>query len=278
MNLLFTGRGTSGSWVIRGEQLGGAMGATVLPNALDVAAFDLAVVVKRAPQDLLQRLHRAGVPIVWDIVDAWPQPHGNAWGRAEGINWLAGMISTIRPRALVAATQAMAADCKVFGLPVLALPHHARPGLQRTPIRPLGVVGYEGSPAHLGSWRPWLEDECQRRGLRFVVNPASINDLDIVVALRELTGHAARHWKSNVKLANAQASGTPIICARESGYLETAIGGELFVGSANDVLAALEFLTPREHRAQAADRLVAAPVALERIAATYAGWLRSVAS
>lgn len=277
MNLLVTGRGTSGSWRIRGEQLGYAMGATVLPGALDVAAYDLAVVVKRAPLDLLQRLHRAGVPIVWDIVDAWPQPHGNAWGRSECMNWLAGMVSTIRPRALVAATQAMARDCEAFGLPVLALPHHARPGLRRTPIRPLQVVGYEGSPAHLGTWRPWLVDECERRGLRFVLNPESLNDLDVVVAVRELTGYAPTHWKSNVKLANAQASGTPIICARESGYLETATGAEIFVEDGAGVLTALEDLKAPETRAQLAERLAAAPVALDTIAATYVRWLRSVA-
>ena len=119
MNLLVTGSGKSGSWQIRGVELGRAMGATVLANAIDIGPFDVAVVVKRPPVDLVRRIHDAAVPLVWDIVDAWPQPHGNAWGRAEGINWLAGMISTIRPRALVAATQAMAADCKVFGLPVL---------------------------------------------------------------------------------------------------------------------------------------------------------------
>jgi hypothetical protein len=74
MNVLVTGSGRSGSWIIRGEQLGRAMGATVLANAIDIGPFDVAVVVKRPPVDLVRRIHTAAVPLVWDIVDRGQAP------------------------------------------------------------------------------------------------------------------------------------------------------------------------------------------------------------
>ena len=88
MKLLFTGRGTSGSWQIRGLQLAKAMGATALPQARDIGPYDMAVIVKRAEPDLVARIHAAGVPLIWDVVDAYPQPIGNTWDRPKCIAWL----------------------------------------------------------------------------------------------------------------------------------------------------------------------------------------------
>ena len=56
MNLLVTGSGKSGSWQIRGVELGRAIGATVLANAIDIGPFDVALVVKRSPVVLGCRL------------------------------------------------------------------------------------------------------------------------------------------------------------------------------------------------------------------------------
>lgn len=274
MNLLVTGRGTSGSWQIRGEQLGRAIGATVLPKAIDVAAFDLAVLVKRAEPDLVQRLHRAGVPIVWDVVDAWPQPSGNSVGKAECMAWLSHQVQTIRPAAIVAATVAMANDCAAFGVPVLALPHHARPGLKRAEIRPLQVVGYEGGEAYLDGWRRSIDRACDRRGLKFVVNPPDLGAVDIVLALRDATGYAPRNWKSNVKLANAQALGLPVICTREAGYLETASGAERWADTPEELEAAISDLAPIKTRQQVSEVMFKAAPSLERVATIYAKWLR----
>lgn len=273
MRLLFTGRGTSGSWQIRGSQLAAALGADAVPNALDVRAYDLAVVVKRAPADLLQRIRAAGVPLIWDVVDAWPQPVGNTWDRAACMSWLRQRVADLRPAGIVAATQAMARDCAEFGVPVLALPHHARPGLERAPIRPLAVVGYEGGPQHLGDWRPWFESQCSARGLRFAVNPERLTDLDIVVAARQHTGYAATHWKSNVKLANAQAAGLPMICFPESGYVETASGAECWFETQGQAVAWLEFLRPEAARRELGDRMAARAPRIEAIATTYREWL-----
>lgn len=274
MKILVTGSGSSGSWRIRGEQLGAAIGADVLPRATAVRGYDLAIVVKRPPLDLIQRLHEARVPIFYDVVDAWPQPQGNDWNEAQCQSWLAERMRLIRPAAIVAATQAMARDCAGFGVPVHWLPHHARPGLGINPIRDrVTKVGYEGGAQYLGDWRPFLERECAARGWVFHMEPNAITDLDIVVALRDQRGYAPRAWKSNVKLANAQGSGTPIICNLEAGYLETASGGEVFADTRAQVLAALDALVPQAERAARSRQLLAGARRIEAVAVEYLGWL-----
>lgn len=276
MNILVSGSGASGSWVIRGEQLGRAIGATVIPKARDVAAFDLAVLVKRPSEELVARVHKAGIPLVWDVVDSWPQPQGNDWCEAEALGWLKAKFNEIRPTAIVAATRAMADDCAEFGVPVLCLPHHARPGLKRVPIRPMKVVGYEGGEPHLGTWAKWLHGECKRRGWRFVINPTSITECDVLVALREKTGYAPTNWKSNVKLANAQAAGIPIICAPEAGYIETASGAEWFCETRDQVRSALDALEPMTTRAAISSHMVTAEPRLSEVAKTYRAWLNTL--
>lgn len=278
MKVLVTGSGSgAGSWPVRGAQLGSAIGATVKAKAMSAEGFDLAVLVKRNLPGTVAAIKRAGIPLVYDIVDAWPQSEGNDWNREFCMAWLRAHLKTIQPDAIVAATQAMAIDCAEFGLPVLALRHHARPGQARNPIREhVRVVGYEGSTKHLGSWRQWLEKECSRRGLEFHVNPLRLADLDIVVALRERTGYAPVHWKSNVKLANAQASGTPIVCSREAGYSETSCGSEVWADTPKEVRAAFDELEPAHERRGRADALHAATPTLEAVAATYKEWLHTL--
>lgn len=278
--VLITGSGKSGSWQIRGVQLGAAIGATVLPDAdaKTIAAHDVVVLVKRPPTGLIQRLHASGVPMVYDIVDAWPQPAGNSWGYEACIRWMRAQLDIVRPQALVAATRAMAADLTYTRLPVLALPHHARPGLALNPLRhDVSVVGYEGGVAHLGAWQDVVREECQTRGWRFVLNPPSLTDLDIVVALRDRQGYAATHWKSGVKLSNAQASGTPFVGAREAGYLEQAIGNcEKWATSPRSLALAFDELTPLEERERVARWMRTAAPSLPAVAATYLEWLQGL--
>lgn len=257
----FTGRGTSGSWQIRGVQLGQAVGAEVIPKA---EAKGLTVMVKRGG---LRR-------VVWDVVDAYGTA-GNSWSREQCFSWLDSMVRKIGPIGIVAATQRMAEDCRKYGVPVLWLPHHARPGLERNPIRPLRVIGYEGGEQYITKWRPAIERECQKRGLTFVVNPTSLSDLDIVLALRDQTGYAARNWKSNVKLANAQASGTPIICSREAGYTETASGAEVWADTEEELSAGLDALTSCSARRDASEVMRSVAPMLGPIARTYKEWLLS---
>jgi len=178
----------------------------------------------------------------------------------------------LQPVGIVAATRAMAADCAEFGLPVLALPHHARPGQRRNPLREtVRTVGYEGAAHYLGRWRSVLERECAARGWMFHMEPGQLADLDIVVALREAEGYAARHYKSNVKLANAMGSGTPSIVNRETGYLETACPGQLFADTEAELSAGLDALTGIEARRVQVSGY--RPPTLEAIAEDYLAWL-----
>lgn len=278
MKVLFTGKGTSGSWKIRAEQLGSAIGAHIQPHALDVGGHDLAVIVKRAEPALLQRLAVMEVPIVWDVVDSYPQPHGNLWDRDQCMAWLRDSVRVIRPAAIVAATQAMAQDCAEFGVPVLALPHHGWEAQSRCCIAPqVRRVGYQGGQKYLGRWEPFMRAECTRRGWEWVPNASDVGDLDIVVALREQQGYAPRHWKSNVKLANAQLCGTPFIGHREAGYLETACGLEQWADTKGEVVQALDALAPQAARVQASSAMVAAAPRLKNIAQQYRAWLEGIA-
>lgn len=273
-----TGRGTSGSWQVRGLQLGHAIGATVIPQALDVAAFDMVVLVKRAPPGLVERVRRAGVPLVLDVLDSWPQPTGNTWDRAACMQWLRQKVSAIRPAALVAATQAMASDCAEFGLPVLALPHHSWEGQGTCVIgREVRRVGYQGGAGYLGNWRDFMRSECARRGWEWTESMPTVAALDIVVALREAQGYAARNWKSNVKLANAQGAGTPFIGNREAGYLETdTTEVALWADNMDEMRQAFDALEPFEVRRSISAKLLVATPTIERIAATYRQWLEEV--
>lgn len=279
MKVLVTGSGSSGSWQIRGVQLGEAIGATVQPDADDrsIRAHDLVVLVKRPRAPLLQRIHAARVPLVWDVVDAWPQPIGNGWAREQCVGWLREQVRLIRPTAAVAATGAMAADLRPLIGDTIALPHHARPGLEQNPVRAdVRVVGYEGSERHLGGWAEIVSGEAARRGWRFAVNPVRMADVDIVVALREIEGYAPRMWKSNVKHANAAGSGTPLVACRERGYLEQAAGAERWADNPRELAEAFDALAPQAVRAEASRVLRAAAPRLEDVAARYAVWLQGV--
>lgn len=269
MRILVTGKGgSSGSWKIRGEQLGAAIHATVKPLATyeDIAKADLTLVVKRTPREVVDALKWRRW--VWDLVDFYPQPEASAWSRSEAIRFVRDRIGQLQPTAVIWPTERMREDCD-DGRPGIVLPHHHRPGIQRNPIREaVKVVGYEGRADYLGSWAQRVSAECDRRGWSFVVNPASLADVDIVVAFRngKWDGYVPRHWKSNVKLANAHGSGTPFIGQVESGYEETASGAEYWAADANSLRMAFDWLESQSTREQVSDRFLAAAYPLQRAA------------
>ena len=277
--ILITGKGTSGSWHIRGVQLGDAIGATVIPNASasQMAAHDLVVLVKRPTPALLDCLEAARKPVVWDVVDSQPQPEANQWRREEAIRWLRASIKQIKPCGLVCATEQMLIDAEHPRS--IALPHHARPNQAFNPIREqVQTIGYEGRPDYLADWIPIIQQECARRGWRFVVNPERMADIDIVVALRGgiWRGYVTDNYKSGVKLANAQATGTPFIGLPENGYLTNASGAEYFVSDKHQFARALDWLTPQMNRRAASERMLGRDNSLARIAGVYRDWLESL--
>lgn len=253
--------------------MGEAIGAQVEPQALRSSA-DLVVGVKRVPTAMADAYRGR---LLWDCVDAWPQPYGNEWDEAACKQWLAGEVQRIKPIGLIAATKTMAADMQVFGLPVLWLPHHYRPGIERNPIREeVKVIGYEGGAGYIETWRPAIEDICQRIGAKFVLNPPRLADLDIVLALRGSKGYAPRKWKSAVKLANAHGSGTPVIASPERGYFEMQAFLECWADTPEELAESVRVLMPSERRMQVQEQFLKARFSLEEAAGRLKSWLEGL--
>lgn len=277
MKLLVTGKGTSGSWQIRGEQLGKAMNAKVQRMAPSCDGFDRIILVKRPVPALMDVLRKRTCPLIWDIVDSWPQPIGNEWSKGLAMHWLRETLNQIRPEGIIAPTDAMRRDLQeVTTVPVLWLPHHARPGFHRHKTRDkIQAIGYEGGTNYLEGYMQRILEECGRRDWAFLVNPMDYHAMDIVLAVRGCSGYAPTHWKSNVKLANAQANGMPIICNREFGYLETATQSEVWCESPDQLGKLFDFLEPKAVRSLLSDELRDNIITVDDMAGRLLQWLRS---
>jgi hypothetical protein len=280
VRVLVTGKGgKAGSWAVRGEQLGQAIGAEVMPMAetAEIRASHLVVVVKRTPPDVIQKIRVAGRPWVYDIVDAWPQPAGNAWSQELAVRWLRQHLAELAPTAVVFPTSRMLEDSGWRG-PALVLPHHGWPKYEARAVAPVvRRVGYEGDPRYLGRWHALIEGECAARRWEFVVN-GDLSTCDIGIALRDAPGYPAGAWKSNCKLANLQALGLPAVCSPEAGYREFGSGAEWFVESRADLSRAFGCLAHVGPRARAAERMVASAPRLRDIAEVYRTWLGTLRS
>jgi hypothetical protein len=278
MRILVTGKGgKSGSWKIRGEQLGATIGATVFPLAemSEVRSHDLTVVVKRISQDLHDKLR--GRRWVLDFVDGWPQPIGNEWPRGQAVKWLRDRLRLLHPTGVVFATTRMLEDSGWQG-PALVLPHHAWPKYARGPVEArVTAVGYEGATSYLGQLRTVMERECASRGWQFVVN-GDLSACQIGVALRDVGGYPAGAWKANTKLANLQALGLPALVSPEQGYREFGSAGQVEIDRPDQIGGALDRMTDVAVRTVLGNQAHAATPRLETVAQTYKDWLCQVAS
>lgn len=219
MNLLMVGSG-GGSWTMRGQQLGGVLGARVVgtPSQDDLQWADLVVLVKRAAFDWAPLVHKAGKPIVWDALDFWQQPEQNGSTETAALGLLKAALTYVKPTLVIGATAAMARA--VDGV---YLPHHTWKGLTPAAARStVRFVGYQGTRKYLGQWGRAVMDECHRRGWKFVLNPADLRECDLLVAFRDgpFDGWMCREWKSGVKLVNAMASGRPMITQDSAAWRE----------------------------------------------------------
>jgi len=280
MRVLITGKGGSGSWAIRGVQAGTAIGAQVVPMAsvAQIAVVSVVIGVKRIPDSLLHAIHQTGTPFVWDVVDAFPQPECTGWTREQSIAWLHSEIDRLKPSAIIWPNTRMADDAAWSGLQEVIY-HHHRPGIEINPIREkIQTIAYEGSPRYLEGWAEAISEECNRLGAAFLVNPESLAAADVVIAVRgpRWNGYAQRHWKSNVKLANAHASGTAFIGMRERGYIETQSFSERWVQDPQDLRVALESLEPQSARQHVAARFGRSALTLEHVAQQYRQFLGKV--
>lgn len=281
MRILVTGKGTGGSWQIRGLQLGTAIGACAQAMAYDLNEIDLVIGVKRIPASVLAALQERDrrIPFVWDIVDAWPQkdPNGNNWDYNTAVTWLRSEIQRIAPDAMVFPTQEMTEDSDFKG-PRIVLPHHAWPKYAPSKIRQIvSTVGYEGGLQYLGKWASILKEECERRNWHFSPNSNMLYN-DIVVAVRDMDGHPAKHWKSNCKLANIQALGLPAICTEEDSYLEFGSGAEIFVVDRLTLSNAFDMLTPFKTRQGISVTMQRNAPTLDNVSREYLSWLEQLKS
>src|SRR6185503_17107834 len=181
MNVLIVGvpKSRSGAWVMRGEQLGAAIGArvTTQPTAADWRWASLIVLVKRAAMHWIAQAKATKVPIVWDALDCWRQPGENSLNERQARALLQAKIATLKPALTIAATHAMAEACGG-----VCVPHHSWAGLSPTPARAsIQVVAYQGNPIYLGTWKRHLEQLCTARGWRFVINPPDLREADLIV-------------------------------------------------------------------------------------------------
>lgn len=240
MKILTTGRGRSGSWQCRGVQLGGKVGDVIVNARADqIKKYDLVIAVKRLTPTYIRMLNSTGVPWVWDVVDFYPQPECYDWCQARSIAWAKHAIKKANPHGVIYANKRMKNDISIDGVTVY---HHGRSKVPHNPIREkVKVVGYEGSAKYLGRWEKYLRQACDKRGWQFRTD-VPLDKMDIVIALRDrpYNGYAQHHWKSNVKLANAQLTGTPFIGNPEDGYLETQSGAEVFIEDFKELDRALD--------------------------------------
>lgn len=279
MKVIVTGRGGAGSWSVRGEQLGAAMGATVKPMATtqELKAHDVAIVVKRVPDDLLASLRASGIRWFYDIVDAYPQPACSIWTRTQCLQWLHHHLKTLNPPGgVIWPNKKMRDDSGLERGAVVY--HHHRPGIKRHTVKPkITQIGYEGSAKYVEAWLRPIELECATRGIRFMLNPQHVADLDVIIAMRGgiWDGYAQRNWKSNVKLANAHGSGTPFIGASENGYQETSSGAEYWADTPRELTRALDWLETEEARRSVHAHFLANAYTVEQAAADMLCVLKS---
>lgn len=271
MNVIFTGKGTSGSWQIRGCQIARELEAKAIPMATadQMREADVVIGVKRIPDALLRSIQASGRPFVWDCVDAYPNRESGAWSREKAIDWCAEELHRLQPDVVIWPNQRMREDMGGGGKVVY---HHHRPQIDLNPIRErIQTIGYEGSPIYLEEWGGVIAQECARIGASFLVNPERLADVDVVLALRgkRFQGYPHRHWKSQVKLSNAHGSGTPFIGQAESGYLEATTGAECWIDDASDLSRALDSLASRETRLDVQRMFLSAALPVQTVADQY---------
>lgn len=270
MNILVTGKGSSGSWQIRGVQLGAALGARVVPMATEAECrrADVVIGVKRLPHELLETIKRSRAYFVWDCVDAWPQKIGTCWTREMSIAWAHAELARLRPDYVLWPNERAMLDIDRGGA---VLRHHCMSNEPINPIRrDLKVVGYQGASRY-------LDDElvraitkgCERLGAVFSMNPAHLADVDVCLALRARgwATYPQQHWKPATKLTNAHATGTPWIGNSEVGYKEISTGLEVFVDDPRQLPDALEGLRFETLRQAVQAPFVAATYTVQQAAA-----------
>lgn len=226
--------------------MGGEVGRVVPKASLEECKnSDLIVAVKRINHPFFENIKKSGRPWIWDLVDFYPQPQCGKWSKAEAISWVQRQIKLAKPNGIIYPNKQMMLD---IGFPGVVIYHHSREQIKPITVKQkVQSVGYDGGD-FLGRWEFVVKTQCHRRGWEFKKDWP--DKLDIVLAFRDgmANGYAQKSWKSNVKLANAHASGTPFVGAKECSYVETGTGREIFIETPEHLSNAFDYLEDYETR------------------------------
>lgn len=285
----FFGAPAMGSWKVRAQQVATARPtwrATGNLEPADILAHDVFVAVKRPYRHRLRLLAAMGRTTVYDVVDCWAQPDdGLRHHDLPSIrSYFARHFDGLAVDGVIFPNRAMCEDLGDLVPNPTWIYHHYWPGMAPIEVREQArVVGYEGAVSYLGPWRDEVERACRSLGLRFVVNPPSLRDVDIGFAARG-GAHAslmAQRYKSNVKLANFYGAGIPCVVGdTEVSYHETDNGEVRFFATPQELVDRLAELRSFETRLRIHRSFLAARAehSLDAIADRYEAYLRRLAS
>lgn len=245
VSVLFTSRSSAGAWQIRGEQIAHMRDnwkARNKPSNNELEACDILCVVKKPDLKLIEKARRLGKIVIYDIVDSWAQPKDDEKYQTKqaAIDLFSKMWSGINADGYIFPTQRMQDELGFLVENAITIYHHHWPQISINPVRPeVKRFGYEGAD-YLGNWGPIFNAVAAERNIEFITNPDCISDLDVVVLARGGShgSYLSRNYKSNVKLANALASGTPaLVHYDEMSAHDTDAGDVLFFNDSPDSFA-----------------------------------------
>jgi len=238
------------------------------------------------PVNHLDEVHKAGKPIVFDVVDWWGQGSGKNHGaivhNAQDARELFSIVcDTTVPEACIFANQKMHDDLSLVSPLSTFIYHHHKP-IDVVPLRKeVRTVGYEGQVRYLGEWEQRLRFVCGCLGLEFIVNPIDFTDMDIGVSVRggNASNYLSNNYKSNIKITNIMAAGIPVIAGdSETSAHEVDNGTIGFFSTEDELQAAIERLLDYDERCRIrkANLETAESFSLSRIADRYDGFFQRV--
>jgi hypothetical protein len=289
LRVCFTGKNTAGSWIIRGEQIAGqrdhweAINHTRFSNK-DIDRFDVFCFVKRPIPGLMEKLIRKRKVVVFDIVDSWGQPADSL-----GIESISQAQKYFQERwekwpvhSFIFPNKTMRRDLDHLVPHSTTIYHHYFPKLKPVKIKEkIETIGYEGNIRYIEGWVPQIEKIAKKMGAKFVLNPESIESIDIGIAARSnpYDNLLERRYKSNVKLANLYGAGVPaLMSANDFSYHETDCGEVRFFNSVEQLEEQLEDLSRFELRNQISEKFIQMRdhFCIEKIASYYEQYFQNV--
>jgi len=252
MRLLFTGKESSGTFLMRGKQIADerpVWRAQLGITAKDLHGFDAVVVVKEVSPDILATIKSYGIPLIYDALDFWLQPKGwfrrrspaQLLTRAEDARaYFRPFFEELGADLTIFVTQEMSKALADLGPRSEVIYHHSDPRLpsaeayQKVPrSNKKKRLLYFGKRRFLKEWERIAQRACASNNAEFVVQHVNKGPLadplpaDAMLAVRGGRDGCwvSRSWKSNIKAATAARLGLPLVAWPEASYLETAPNG-----------------------------------------------------